>query len=81
MQTTSKKQKAYHVAFNLVDPIILVGDERGGVVSFKLSNSLFQGPVEPDPEVDVGKTVVDMEVAKMDKFLDSQDKIVYEAPM
>ena len=57
MQTTSKRAKAYHVAFNFVDPIILVGDERGGVVSFKLSNSLFQGPVEPDPEVDVGKTI------------------------
>ena len=80
MQTTSKKQKAYHVAFNLVDPIILVGDERGGVVSFKLSNSLFQGPVEPDEENDVGKTIQDMEIAKMDKYLDSQDKIVYEAP-
>jgi len=57
MQTTSKRAKAYHVAFNLVDPIILVGDERGGVVSFKLSNSLFKGPTEPDPEVDVGKTI------------------------
>ena len=77
MQTTSKRAKAYHVSFNLVDPIILVGDERGGVVSFKLSNSLFRGPVEPDPEKDVGKTIQDMEIAKMDKYLDSQDKIVY----
>ena len=77
MQTTSKRAKAYHVAFNLVDPIILVGDERGGVVSFKLSNSLFQGPIVPDPEADVGKTIQDMEIAKMDKYLDSQDKVVY----
>ena len=76
MQTTSKRAKAYHVAFNFVDPIILVGDERGGVVSFKLSNSLFRGPVEPG-ENDVGKTIQDMEIAKMDKYLNSQDKIVY----
>ena len=70
MQTTSKRAKAYHVAFNLVDPIILVGDERGGVVSFKLSNSLFRGPVEPG-ENDVGKTIQDMEIAKMDKYHNS----------
>ena len=55
---------------------MLVGDERGGVISFKLSNSLQQGPVQPG-EDDVGKTVVDMEIAKMNKFLDCQDKDVY----
>jgi len=77
MVTTSRKQKAYHVAFNWTDPIILVGDERGGVISFKLSNSLFRGPVEPHPENDVGKTIQDMEIAKMEKYLNSQDKVVY----
>lgn len=35
-----KKAKALHVCFNYEDPIILVGDERGGVNSFKLSKSL-----------------------------------------
>ena len=54
-----------------MDPIILVGDERGGVVSFKLSNSLFKGPVIPDPETDPGKTIQDMEIAKMEKYLNS----------
>jgi len=39
-QPTTKRAKALHVAFNYVDPIILVGDERGGVISFKLSKSL-----------------------------------------
>jgi len=77
MLTTSRKQKAYHVAFNWTDPIILVGDERGGVISFKLSNSLFRGPVEPNPETDVGKTIQDMEIAKMEKYLNSMDKVVY----
>jgi len=72
-QSTTKRAKALHVAFNQEDPIILVGDERGGVVSFKLSNSLFKGPVTPDPENEAhkGKTVQDMETAKMNKFLDS----------
>jgi len=77
MLTTSRKQKAYHVAFNWTDPIILVGDERGGVISFKLSNSLFRGPVEPHPENDAGKTIQDMEIAKMEKYLNSMDKVVY----
>ena len=54
-----------------------MGDERGGVVSFKLSNSLFRGPVQPDPENDPGKTIPDMEIAKMDKYLNSQDKVEY----
>lgn len=41
-QPTTKRAKALHVAFNDRDPIILVGDERGGVISFKLSKSLTQ---------------------------------------
>jgi hypothetical protein len=48
-----KKAKALHVCFNNEDPIILVGDERGGVNSFKLSNSLFKGPLCWEPEKDV----------------------------
>ena len=55
---------------------MLVGDERGGVISFKLSNSLQHGPEQPG-EGDEGKTVRDMEIAKMDKFLDCQDKDIY----
>ena len=50
-----KKAKALHVSFNKIDPIILVGDERGGVNSFKLSKSLTKGPLIPKEE-DVGKT-------------------------
>jgi len=41
-----KKARGLHVTFNSEDPIILVGDERGGVNSFKLSSSLYQGPLE-----------------------------------
>jgi dynein intermediate chain 1 len=41
-QPTTKRAKALHVSFNPSEPIILVGDERGGVISFKLSTSLTQ---------------------------------------
>jgi dynein intermediate chain 1 len=71
------KQPALHVSFNKHDPIILVGDERSGVNSFKLSNILYQGPVHPDPEKDVGKTVQQMEIAKLGNFLNSMDKVEY----
>jgi hypothetical protein len=68
---------ALHVSFNKHDPIVLVGDERSGVNSFKLSNILFKGP-EEIPEDEVGKvTVQDMEIRKLAKFLNSQDKVVY----
>jgi hypothetical protein len=35
--------------------------------------------VHPDPENEdhKGKTVQDMEIAKLDKYLDSQDKVTY----
>ena len=44
-----KNQKALHLTFNYEDPIILVGDDRGGVNSFKLSNSLRKGPLVHKP--------------------------------
>lgn len=56
-QVTTKRAKATHVAFNKNDPIVLVGDDHGGVISFKLSNSLFKGPDEPLKEEDAGKTI------------------------
>jgi len=71
------KQPALHVSFNKHDPIILVGDERSGVNSFKLSNCLYQGPVHPDPEKDGKKTIQDMEVAKLGAFLNTMDKVEY----
>jgi hypothetical protein len=81
-----KKARGLHVSFNAVDPIILVGDERGGVNSFKLSTSLHQGPLEYVPskeekeketENTVYPTTQEMEEQKMEKFLDSLDKHVY----
>merc|ERR1719263_1042808 len=82
-----KKAKALHISFNSIDPIILVGDERGGVNSFKLSNSLRKGPLVYTPPKDEDRdgavklskipTSQELEQEKMDKFLDSLDKQVY----
>jgi dynein intermediate chain 1, axonemal len=47
---TTKKSKALHVSFNPFGPYILVGDQRGGVISFKLPNHLSEGPMQPDPK-------------------------------
>lgn len=71
-----KKAKALHVSFNTTDPIILVGDERGGVNSFKLSKALTIGPLMP-LEDDGNKTSQQLEAKKMEDFLNSLDKIVY----
>lgn len=72
-----KKAKALHVSFNKADPIILVGDERGGVNSFKLSKSLTKGPLVPVKDDEQGKTSQQLEEQKMEEFLNSLDKIVY----
>ena len=74
-QPTTKRAKALHVAFNPVDPIILVGDERGGVISFKLSDSLTK-TAKPKNEDDT-RTPMVREVDKFDRFLSTQDKVVY----
>ena len=72
-----KKAKALHVSFNKVDPIILVGDERGGVNSFKLNSSLNKGPLVAKKEEEMGKSSQELEQAKMETFLNAQDKNVY----
>ena len=72
-----KKAKALHVSFNKSDPIVLVGDERGGVNSFKLSKALTIGPLVPVKEEDAGKTSQQLESKKMDDFHNSLDKIIY----
>lgn len=81
-----KQANGLHVAFNAEDPILLVGDHRGGVNSFKLSRSLRQGnqpyvPTKEEKEKETEKTVyptaAELEEQKMEKFLDSLDKHVY----
>lgn len=83
-----KKPKALHLAFNQEEPIIIVGDDKGGVNMFKLSNSLTQGSEEPvedkkdDKDDDKkekapAKTPEELELEKMEKLISSLDKNVY----
>ncbi|XP_053556951.1 dynein axonemal intermediate chain 1 [Bombina bombina] len=62
-----KKTKLTHIEFNPVYPIIIVGDDRGHVISLKLSPNLRKMPKEKKgQEVQKGPEV---EVAKLDKII------------
>ncbi|XP_072429261.1 dynein, axonemal, intermediate chain 1, paralog 2 isoform X2 [Chiloscyllium punctatum] len=62
-----KRNKLTHIAFNPTYPIIMVGDERGGVSILKLSPNLRKQPkAKKGQEVQKGPEV---EIAKMDKLL------------
>jgi dynein intermediate chain 1 len=67
-QKVVKRARLTHVAFNQRDPVLLVGDDRGGVTSLKLSPNLRK-LVEPTEE----KTKLMLEVDKMDKLLAAAD--------
>jgi len=82
-----KNNKALHLSFNYEDPIILVGDEKGGVNSFKLSHSLRKRIIVDEKAEEERKKaegekfkptdVIALECDKMEVFLDSLDKHVY----
>ncbi|KAM8961714.1 dynein axonemal intermediate chain 1 [Pelodytes ibericus] len=62
-----KKTKLTHIEFNPIHPIIIVGDDRGHVISLKLSPNLRKMPKEKKgQEMQKGPEV---EVAKLDKLL------------
>merc|ERR1719181_1609910 len=67
-QKVVKRAKLTHVAFNNRDPIILVGDDRGGVNSLKLSPNLRR-IITNDPEAEEQKTQEQLEIEKVDKLL------------
>lgn len=58
-QRIVKKGKLTHVEFNPIEPIILAGDDRGGVMSLKLSPNLrvisAKKKKDIDPEVEQQK--------------------------
>ncbi|XP_004047998.5 dynein axonemal intermediate chain 1 isoform X5 [Gorilla gorilla gorilla] len=63
----AKKNRLTHVQFNLIHPIIIVGDDRGHIISLKLSPNLRKMPKEKKgQEVQKGPAV---EIAKLDKLL------------
>ncbi len=77
------------MTFNNVDPIILIGDYKGGVSLFKLSVALSEGPMKPEVEKKKGddekddkpkappKTSLELEREKLEAFLSTRDKVEY----
>ncbi|XP_061545053.1 dynein axonemal intermediate chain 1-like isoform X3 [Phycodurus eques] len=62
-----KKTKLTHIEFNPVEPVIIVGDDRGSVISLKLSPNLRK-----KPKGKKGRDLVEgpeAEVAKIEKLL------------
>eukprot|EP00762_Andalucia_godoyi_P004474 ANDGO_08131.mRNA.1 Dynein intermediate chain 2 len=64
-QQIVKKSKLTHVSFNPTHPVILVGDDKGTVYSFKLSPNLRKAVPSPDQ----GKTMQEAQAARLDTIL------------
>jgi dynein intermediate chain 1 len=69
-QKVVKRARLTHIQFNAVDPIIIVGDDRGGVNSLKLSPNLrkLHEPRGEEGEI-LPHDPVALQVGKMDKLL------------
>merc|ERR1712072_388905 len=68
-QKVVKRAKLTHVAFNNAEPIIIVGDDRGGVNTLKLSPNLRISVVRTE-ETDPNKTDEDLQIEKMEHLLE-----------
>ncbi len=69
-QKVVKRAKLTHVNFNQRDPILIIGDDRGGVNSLKLSPNLrkVHEPRGEDGEV-LPHDPIQLQVDKMEKLL------------
>jgi dynein intermediate chain 1 len=85
-QKVVKRAKLTHLAFNSQDPIILVGDDRGGVNSLKLSPNLRKiigsgedeangGPAGGDPVVSTTAELRNVK-ARVKKEFEKIDKLL-----
>merc|ERR1712216_739794 len=72
-QRVVKRSKLTKVQFNEHDPIVLVGDERGSVISMKLSPNLRKDWCTA-PEMTAEK--IEDQVSSMDKLLQSVDATI-----
>lgn len=63
------RAKLTHVAFNSVEPIIIAGDDRGGVSVVKMSPNMRVGVVRTET-TDPNKTDHDLQIEKMEHFLE-----------
>jgi len=68
-QKVVKRAKLTHVAFSTDEPIIIVGDDRGGVNTLKLSPNLRIGVVRTE-ETDPNLTDLDLQIQKMEHLLE-----------
>merc|ERR1719248_433526 len=68
-QRVVKRAKLTHVAFNSAEPIIIVGDDRGGVNTLKLSPNLRISVVRTE-DTDPSKTDEDLQIEKMEHLLE-----------
>jgi len=68
-QKVVKKAKLTHVAFSSTEPIIIVGDDRGGVNTLKLSPNLRIGVTRTE-DTDPNKTDLDLQIEKMENLLE-----------
>jgi dynein intermediate chain 1 len=64
------------VEFNPSQPIVIVGDEKGGINCYKLSPNLRKMPPPPGEDEEVKKPE-DVEIEKMETLLASIDRTVY----
>eukprot|EP00927_Polykrikos_kofoidii_P059567 TRINITY_DN54715_c0_g1_i1.p1 TRINITY_DN54715_c0_g1~~TRINITY_DN54715_c0_g1_i1.p1 ORF type:complete len:665 (-),score=147.43 TRINITY_DN54715_c0_g1_i1:196-2190(-) len=69
VQKVVKKAKLTHVAFNSVEPIIIVGDDRGCVNTLKLSPNLRHGVIRTE-DTPSDKTDEDLQIDKMEHLLE-----------
>jgi len=71
-QKVVKRAKLTHISFNQTEPIIVVGDDRGGVNSLKLSPNLRKvGDGLPrDPDDPDKRTNEEIQIAKMEHLLE-----------
>lgn len=73
-QKVVKRAKLTHVSFNRESPIVIVGDDRGGVISLKLSPNLRKIHEPRDEEGNVVEhDAVQLQVEKMEKLLAAAD--------
>ena len=69
--------KLNHIAFNPTDPVIIIGNDKGQVKSFKLSPNLRKQEEPTEEEAEQGKTTFDKERQKIEDVLNSIDRTVY----
>lgn len=68
-QKVVKKAKLTHVAFNTAEPILIVGDDRGGINTLKLSPNLRIGVTRTE-ETPADKTDEQLQIEKMETLLE-----------